>query len=51
MDKETRKTLLKTLYHMKSRCYDKNDKRYKDWGGRNIKICEDWLNNSESFLL
>lgn len=32
---------------MKRRCYNPNDKRYKDWGGRGIKICQEWL---DSFL-
>ncbi len=29
---------------MKIRCYDINNKRYKDYGGRGIKICDRWLN-------
>jgi hypothetical protein len=29
--------------HMKQRCYDKNYPKYKDWGGRGIKICNEWL--------
>jgi hypothetical protein len=28
---------------MKQRCLNTNNPRYKDWGGRNIKICERWL--------
>lgn len=32
--------------HMKSRCYNKNDKRYKNYGGRRIKICDEWLGES-----
>lgn len=28
---------------MKKRCYDKNRAQYKDWGGRGISVCEDWL--------
>ena len=35
--------------HMKDRCYNPNDKRYKDYGGRGITICDEWLNNFESF--
>lgn len=27
---------------MKSRCYNKNNKRYKNYGGRGIKVCEEW---------
>lgn len=35
------------LYHiwgnMKSRCLNKNNKQYKNYGGRGIKICNEWL--------
>lgn len=35
------------LYHiwcgMKQRCYNKNKKGYKNYGGRNIQICDEWL--------
>ena len=28
---------------MIDRCNNKNSKRYKDWGGRGIKVCDRWL--------
>ncbi len=28
---------------MKSRCFDPNNKRYADWGGRGITVCDRWL--------
>lgn len=28
---------------MKRRCYNKNDKAYKNYGGRNIKVCDRWM--------
>lgn len=31
------------------RCTNPNHKRYKDWGGRGIKVCERWL-KFEHFL-
>jgi len=35
---------LVSIYHgMKRRCYNRNDLDYADYGGRGIKICEDWL--------
>ncbi|WP_395318880.1 hypothetical protein [Fructilactobacillus frigidiflavus] len=41
------------LFHiwqgMKKRCYDKNDKRYSNYGGRGIFVCDEWLNSFEVF--
>lgn len=34
---------------MKSRCYNKNNPDYKDWGGRDITICDEWLNDFMAF--
>lgn len=28
---------------MKNRCYSKNNKQYKDYGGRGITMCDEWL--------
>lgn len=38
-------------YDMKSRCYQENDKDYVMYGGRGIKICEEWLNNIYNFVI
>ena len=35
--------LYKTYTHMKERCYIKNNKDYKNYGAKGIKICEEWL--------
>ncbi len=35
---------------LKSRCLNKNLSRYKDYGGRGIKVCERWLNSFKNFL-
>lgn len=43
------KTLYKRYYHMKERCYNPNDKRYNRYGGRGIKICDEWLNDYNTF--
>ena len=40
MDKDIRRKLHKIYLHMKERCYDHSDKRYADWGGRGIHICD-----------
>jgi len=34
---------------MKDRCFNPNNKRYSDWGGRAISMCDRWL-NLENFL-
>lgn len=34
---------------MKSRCYDEKCSGYKRYGGRGISICDEWLNNIDSF--
>lgn len=34
---------------MKSRCYNKNSDAYKNYGGRGVEICDEWLSNYEAF--
>lgn len=35
---------------IKQRCTNPNHKYYKHYGGRGIKICDEWLHSFESFL-
>jgi len=35
--------------NMKNRCSNPNSKRYKDYGGRGITVCEEWKENFENF--
>lgn len=35
---------------MKSRCYNITSSRYSDYGGRGIKICDDWLSSVGTFI-
>lgn len=37
------------LEHMKYRCYDVNCYNYKDYGGRGIRVCDEWLADSSEF--
>jgi hypothetical protein len=40
-----------TIWHaMKSRCFNVNDKRYDDYGGRGITVCERWTHSFQNFL-
>ena len=34
---------------MKERCNNKNNKSYKNYGGRGIKVCKEWSENFMSF--
>ena len=36
-------------HDMKRRCFNPNNKRYSDWGGRGIAVCDRWL-DFENFL-
>lgn len=47
---ETQSTEYNTWNKMISRCYDKNDERYKDWGGRGITVCDRWRYSFNNFL-
>lgn len=48
---ESNKTVeYRTWKSMKSRCYNKNNKDYPNYGGRGIIVCERWLHSYENFL-
>ena len=34
---------------MKNRCYNPNHKNFKDYGGRGVKVCKEWLNPCNFF--
>lgn len=36
-------------YSMLHRCYNENDSRYSDYGGRGISVCEEWKNSFDAF--
>lgn len=40
---ESKVRLYKTWCNMKTRCLNKNNKNFKNYGGRGIKICQEWL--------
>ena len=41
--------LYKIFYGMKHRCYNTSNKHYKHYGGRGIKVCDEWLNDFTIF--
>jgi hypothetical protein len=44
-------TRLDNIYKaMISRCYKPNNRRYKNYGGRGIKVCDEWKNDKTSFF-
>lgn len=45
----TKTRIYKIYKKMKSRCFNKNEERYKDYGGRGITVCDEWVRSFESF--
>lgn len=42
--------LYRTWRNMRNRCYNQNIKAYKDYGGRGIKVCDEWLDKDNGFI-
>lgn len=42
--------LLNIFRQMKGRCYNPNNPSYAAYGGRGIRICDEWLNDRSKFL-
>lgn len=53
-DRAKHRLLKHPLYRLwanvKSRCYDPKNKAYENYGGRGVKMCDEWVNNPESFI-
>lgn len=47
---KTGQRIIHIYYDMKSRCYDERNNRFYDYGGRGIKMCDEWKNNSSAFV-
>lgn len=39
----TRTRLYRSWQNFKDRCYNPNNREYKNYGGRGIKVCDEWL--------
>lgn len=49
-ESDTDRTLVNVLSCMKHRCYFENDSRYYCYGGKGVRICDEWLNDSATFV-
>lgn len=41
----SKEKLYKLWIDIKKRCYNPNYKQFKDYGGRGIKVCDEWVND------
>ena len=41
--------LKEKFYNMKNRCYSEKNISYKNYGGKGIKVCDEWLNDFNKF--
>ena len=49
--KNSRKHALYSVWAgIKKRCYNKNDKSYRYYGGRGVEVCERWKNSFVNFV-
>ena len=46
---ESNTKLFKKWQSMKNRCYCKTSSRYENYGGRGIKVCDEWISSFEPF--
>lgn len=51
IDRKQRRRLYNIWSGMVRRCEDPKRERYKNYGGRGIKVCDTWRNDFESFVL
>lgn len=49
MDKKDKKRLIIIRHSMYCRCYYPTTNGYERYGGRGIKMCDEWINNPQSF--
>lgn len=49
LNKTQRDKILNSYKAMISRCYNKNHKNYKNYGGRGIVVCDEWKSSKKSF--
>ena len=50
VDADETKRISSIYYGMKQRCLNSNNKEYHNYGGRGIKICDEWLESIDNFI-
>lgn len=50
-DKKLSAKLCHAYSNMRRRCYDERNRQYKYYGEKGITICDEWLNNRDSFYI
>lgn len=51
IDSRCRELLLNNRRNMISRCYSPKDKMYRLYGQKGIKVCKEWLESKEAFVI
>jgi len=46
---QSKTRLYRIWNNMKTRCYSKDAINFKDYGGKGVKVCDEWLNDFMSF--
>lgn len=42
--------IYKEYYRMMTRCYNNKTKNFKNWGGKGIRVCDDWRKDKMNFI-
>ena len=50
LNSKEEKILTRRFDYMKQRCYNTNHIMYKNYGGRGITICDEWLQDRRKFI-
>lgn len=45
----TNHKLFTVWWNMKQRCYDPKQTNYKNYGGRGVKVCDEWISDFKAF--
>lgn len=49
-ERKENERLLGVYSNIKTRCYNKKSSSYKNYGGRGIKMCDEWKNSTLAFI-